>query len=87
MASFLVALAPAEVPEVDADAWAPAVIATAGPGEALAAQLREASRRMELDDEVEAPAPARESPRERYAWAMLLARIYGSDQAMLVRKE
>ena len=52
-----------------------AVVATAGPGEALAAQLREASSRMGLDEEAAPPRP--ESTRaERYAWAMLLARIY-----------
>jgi hypothetical protein len=55
-----------------------AVIATAGPGEALAAQLREAAVRMELDGEARMPVP--ETPRasrgEHYVWAMLLARIY-----------
>jgi hypothetical protein len=55
-----------------------AVIATAGPGEALAAQLREAAARMELDGE--ARLPVSEAPQVsravRYAWAMLLARIY-----------
>ena len=55
-----------------------AVIATAGPGEALAAQLRQAAARMELDDEAEIPASGtpKTSRAERYSWAMLLARIY-----------
>ncbi len=35
-----------------------AVIATAGPGEALAMQLRQAAARMELDDEPPAPDPS-----------------------------
>jgi len=55
-----------------------AVIATAGPSEALACRLRTAAARMELASEAEPPAPAPPpSPRTlRYAWAMLLARIY-----------
>jgi hypothetical protein len=52
-----------------------AVVATAGPGEALASRLREAAARMELV-EAAAPPPASPSRRERYAWAILLARIY-----------
>ena len=53
-----------------------AVIATAGPGEALAMQLREAAAAMVPEEEpaVVDPPPARHP--ERYAWAMLLARIY-----------
>jgi len=51
-----------------------AVIATAGPGEALAMQLREAAAAMVLEDE--SPEPAPPSHPERYIWAMLLARIY-----------
>lgn len=53
----------------------PAVVASAGPGEALAAQLREASSRMGLEEEAVRPFP--EAPRaERTAWALLLARTY-----------
>jgi hypothetical protein len=52
-----------------------AVVASAGPGEALAAQLREASARMGLDEEAAPPHPA-STRAERYAWALLLARIY-----------
>ena len=54
------------------------MIATAGPSEALACRLRAAAASMALDGGAEAPAP--EPPRAtraaRYAWAMLLARIY-----------
>jgi hypothetical protein len=55
-----------------------AVIATAGPGEALALQLREAASLMDLDDDPGplAPAPSQEKRAERYAWALLLARIH-----------
>jgi hypothetical protein len=55
-----------------------AVIATAGPSEALACRLRTAAARMELDGDAQVPAPEPPpSPRAvRYAWAMLLARIY-----------
>jgi hypothetical protein len=55
-----------------------AVIATAGPGAALALQLREEAARMELDGDAEplAPEPSQATRGERYAWAMLLARIY-----------
>ena len=52
-----------------------AVVATAGPGEALAHQLRDAASRMELPETIKPPS-ASPSRRERYAWAMLLARIY-----------
>jgi hypothetical protein len=54
-----------------------AVIATAGPSEALAFQLRAAAARMELDADAQVPAPEPPPPTraERYAWAMLLARI------------
>ena len=41
-----------------------AVVATAGPGEALASHLREAAARMELDGEAELPAP----PPVEFAW-------------------
>jgi len=55
-----------------------AVIATAGPSEALACQLRAAAERMELTGADESPAlEPPPSPRMlRYAWALLLARIY-----------
>lgn len=55
-----------------------AVIATAGPSEVLASQLREAAARMELSDELAPPAPKPPPATrdERYTWAMLLARIY-----------
>jgi hypothetical protein len=55
-----------------------AVIATAGPGEALAGQLRAAAARRARDGGEASPAPV-PPPRPRtvrYAWAMLLARIY-----------
>lgn len=52
------------------------MIATVGPSEALATQLREASVRMELDDEPPSPAAPQAIRAERYTWAMLLARIY-----------
>ena len=55
-----------------------AVIATAGPSEVLACQLRAAAARMELDGDAQVPAPEPPPPTRaaRYAWAMLLARIY-----------
>jgi hypothetical protein len=55
-----------------------AVIATAGPSEAQACQLRAAAVRMALDGETEQPPPTplRASRAQRYVWAMLLARIH-----------
>ncbi len=55
-----------------------AVVATAGPSEALACRLRQAAARMELasDGELPAPEPPPSMRTVRYAWAMLLARIY-----------
>jgi len=55
-----------------------AVIATAGPGEALACRLRAAAASMALEVASSPPAPEslRATRTARYAWAMLLARIY-----------
>jgi hypothetical protein len=55
----------------------PAVLATAGPGGALAAQLRAAALRMELAAGAAAPADAwpPQTRAERLTWALLLARI------------
>jgi hypothetical protein len=55
-----------------------AVVATAGPSEALACRLRAAAVRMALDGETEQPPPTppRASRAQRYGWAMLLARIH-----------
>ena len=51
-----------------------AVIATAGPGEALAQRLSDAEAAMSLSDERVDPEPP--NGPEGYRWAMLLARIY-----------
>ena len=54
------------------------MIATAGPGEALACRLRAAAASMDRAGEAEgsAPAPPPSTRAARYAWALLLARIY-----------